>query len=432
MLPIREGNATEGNVAEYVPCNCGLSTYDWNYFDSLPEHHIISDANSLYAAYKAAKKGSAWKPQVQRFEWDALSEIRQIQEELEMLGEDGGYRTSPYTEFFVNERGKIRPITGLQMRDRVVRHSLCDNVLTQAVTPHLIYDNGASLKGKGVDFTRNRLVAHLETYFRKHGSNDGYIMILDYSKFYDNIPHKKAMQMIRKYANDEFAEELTEDIFKTFRVDVSYMSDLEYANAMAEKYDSVSYRMKNYPKFGEKFIDKSVSVGDQTSQIVAVSYPTPVDKLITVVKGYGLYARYMDDSYVIAETKEELLDLLEDIKEMCDRLGLYLNEKKTKIVRLSDTFRFLQNRYFLRENGYVVIRINQKTVTRMRRKLKKLSNKVKTGQVTREAVEEMFRSWIAARMDIMSKRQIQNMITLYQNSFGNDTDKWFKARGIIQ
>lgn len=126
------------------------------------------------------------------------------------------------------------------------------------------------------------------------------------------------------------------------------------------------------------------------------------------------------------------MDLLEDIKEMCDRLGLYLNEKKTKIVRLSDTFRFLQNRYFLRENGYVVIRINQKTVTRMRRKLKKLSNKVKTGQVTREAVEEMFRSWIAARMDIMSKRQIQNMITLYQNSFGNDTDKWFKARVIIQ
>lgn len=120
-------------------------------------------------------------------------------------------------------------------------------------------------------------------------------MILDYSKFYDNIPHKKAMQMIRKYANDEFAEELTEDIFKTFRVDVSYMSDSEYANAMAEKYDSVSYRMKNYPKFGEKFIDKSVSVGDQTSQIVAVSYPTPVDKLITVVKDMA----YMRDIWMI-------------------------------------------------------------------------------------------------------------------------------------
>lgn len=40
------------------------------------------------------------------------------------------YHSKPSSEFIINERGKVRPITGLQMSDRVIRHSLCDNVLS--------------------------------------------------------------------------------------------------------------------------------------------------------------------------------------------------------------------------------------------------------------------------------------------------------------
>lgn len=401
--------------------------YDWNYFDDMPVHHIISDANSLYMAYKAAKKGSSWKTQVQRFEWNCLSEIRMLQKELE----SNTYVTSRYTEFFVNERGKTRPITGLQMRDRVVRHSLNDNVLIPATVPHLIHDNGASLKGKGIDFTRKRLIAHLIRYYRKHGSNDGYILIMDYSKFYDNIQHKKAIQMFKNYIDDTFALDLTEQIFDTYKVDVSYLTDAEFERCLDVKFDSVKYRLSNYKKTGEKYMKKSVSVGDQTSQITAVSFPTAIDKFVTVVCGYGLYARYMDDSYIIAETKEELLQLIEKIKNLSNQLGIFLNEKKTQIVKLSRTFTFLQNKYYLAENGHVVIRINSKSITRMRRKLKKLKSKVEAGKLELSKIEELFKSWIAARIEIMSKIQLNHIVDLYQNLYGHGLDEWMKQRFII-
>ena len=38
---------------------------------------------------------------------------------------------------------------------------------------YLIYDNGASLKGKGINFTRKRLLKHLRSFYSKNKSNDG-------------------------------------------------------------------------------------------------------------------------------------------------------------------------------------------------------------------------------------------------------------------
>ena len=43
----------------------------------------IFDGNALYEAYKRAKKGSDWKPQVQKFEMNYLMELSKIQRDLE-------------------------------------------------------------------------------------------------------------------------------------------------------------------------------------------------------------------------------------------------------------------------------------------------------------------------------------------------------------
>ena len=114
--------------------------------------NIVYDLNSLYSAFLAAKKDSDWKPQVQKYEIDFLPNIVSTKDLLK----NREYHSKPSSEFIINERGKVRPITGLQMSDRVIRHSLCDNVLSPSLIDYLIYDNGASLKGKGIDFSRKR------------------------------------------------------------------------------------------------------------------------------------------------------------------------------------------------------------------------------------------------------------------------------------
>jgi len=407
--------------------------YEWGFFDSKEELHPLEDADNLYAAFLAARRGSQWKAQVQRFRWNAMTEIRKLQRELQAFrnGAEDGYRLSQYSRFTVHERGKTRAITALNVRDRTVKHALNDLYLIPHIRPNLIYDNGASLKDKGVSFTRNRLTAHLESFFRERGGNDGYIMTMDFSGYYDNIDHALAKQMITAWEPDEFARQLTFQAYDSFRVDVSYMSEEEYRRAQQEKFSMVEYRKETRLQTGEKFLCRSMSVGDQTSQITAIAYATPIDKLVTIVNGFRYYGRYMDDLYVIAGTKEELEEIRQKIEDMAKRLRLFLNPRKTKIQKVSGTFRFLQYRYRLTERGHVVIRINPKTVTRMRRKLKKLKGLIQSGGTTKEKAEELFRTWIANYREILSRKQRENIIKLYRQLFGGGTDEWMKTRGFI-
>ena len=406
--------------------------YGWNYFSDIPEFHPLADADNLYDGFLAARKGSHWKAQVQRFRWNALREVGRLQDELVKFqnNEPGAYELSEYSRFEVVERGKTRAITALGVRDRVVKHALNDLYLIPHIRPHLIYDNGASLKGKGVSFTRGRLVAHLEKFFKETGSNQGYIMTMDFSGYYDNIDHSIAMQMIRAYEPDELARRLTEQAYNSYRVDVSDLTYEQYVEAKNSKFSMVEYRKHPHRNAGYRFLNKSLSVGDQTSQITAIAFPTPIDKLVKVCNGIKYYARYMDDFYVIARTRQELESIRAQIEHMAERLKLFINTKKTKICRLDRTFTFMQYRYYLRENGHVVVRINKKTVTRMRRKLKKLKGRVIRGETREIKVAEMFRSWIANYGKVMSRQQRENLIQLYRNLFGKGLDEWMKLRCI--
>ena len=384
------------------------------------EKNIVFDLNSLYHAYLSAKKDSDWKPQVQKYEMDFLPNIVESKHDLKSRI----YRSKDSSEFIIKERGKTRPITGLQMSDRVIRHSLCDNVLTPTLLNYMIYDNGASLKRRGINFSRKRFEGHLHQYYRKHGNNDGYILLMDYSQFYDNIPHDTAYKLIASHIDDEISLWLLRCIFDNFKIDVSYMGDDEYARCMEIPFNSTEYRLE-VPKSahaGEKYMRKSVNIGDQCSQIIGIYYPTPIDNYIKIIKGQKYYGRYMDDSYVIHKSKKFLQKLAEEIIAIAKELGIILNQKKTRIVKLSDYYRFLQISYSLTETGKVIRKINPKRVVDMRRKLKKLSIKVKCGERTQEEVENMFKSWMGGHCHLMSKLQRDNLNLLYIDLFGGFID----------
>lgn len=384
----------------------------------------IADMNVLYDAFRAAMKSSAWKEEPQRFETDFLSQITKLQKELE----ERTYRTLPGTEFTLHERGKIRHIHGSRMRDRVVRHALCDNIIGPALQPYLIYNNGASQIGKGVDFSRRMFEQDLHNYWLKHRTNEGYVGFIDLSKFYDNIQHDKAKDAVCSKI-DDFSAWLLSGIIDTFQIDVSYMSDEEYEGCLERKFNSIEYFRTVTPemKTGKKFMAKSVDIGDQTSQNIGVYFPTPIDNYVTIVRGHRMYGRYMDDMYIIHNNKEVIEETIKGIYRKADELGLFINEKKTRICRLSNTFTYLQFKYFLTDNGRVVKRINPKSVTRERRKLKSYKRLLDKGCMSYDSIKQSYKSWMGRYAKYMSKKQIQNMKALYKSLFKEDP-RWKKDR----
>lgn len=379
------------DTASYENCGCQRELFD---------------GNLLYESFLRAKQGSDWKPQVQRFEMEYLIGLVDLQKELE----SGDYKFQPSVEFTLRERGKERRITGEQIRDRISKHALCDEILTPAVRKYLIYDNGASVKGRGIGFTRKRLLVHLRKYYQRHRSNEGYILLVDFSKYYDNIRHDRLMEQFRKYIADERALGFLQRIIDRSKVDVSYMSDEEYAVCMDVVFNSLEYQMVDKSLLtGKKYMHKRLNIGDQVAQVAGIVYPIPIDNYVKIVKGVKFYGRYMDDSYAIHESKEFLEELLQGIIAVAKDLGIAVNTRKTRICKLSSMWRFLQIQYSLAETGRVIQKINPKRLTAMRRKMKKLVRKL-----PEKDFDNLFKSWFQNHYRMMSKHQRANMGSLYE------------------
>lgn len=375
---------------------------------------IVSDANNLYKAYRASIKGSKWKETTQKFIMNFLRYIFSIQEELLNRTLQNG----PTEEFSLSERGRVRPITSIQIKDRIVRHALCDEVILPEVKKHIIYDNCASIKGRGISRQRFRFEVHLRKYYKLHG-NEGWILFGDFSKFYDNIIHEIAKrELLKLFDDDKFIGWLLTLIFDGFKIDVSYMTDEEYANCMESTFNKNEYRKIPKEKLtGEKWMVKSVNIGDQLSQIVGIYYPYRIDNYVKYVMSQKFYGRYMDDWYVMNPDKQVLLNILDGIRTIANELGIHINEKKTRIVKISSTYKFLQIRYTLTKDGKIIKRINPDRVTAMRRKLKKLAVKVRNNEIDYDGVENMFRGWMGSFYKLMSRQQRKNLIGLYEDLF---------------
>lgn len=330
----------------------------------------ITNANKIYQAYLNSVKTSNWKSTTQRFKFDYLSNIEEIQNELE----NHAYKTGTKTYFVINERGKTRNITGNNCKDKIVRHLICDEIMPK-VEKDLIYKNGASRKDKGVDFQRKQLKEDLHKYFRKYG-NKGYILLIDFSKYYDNINHAIAYSQLEKYLDDDTEKYIVKEILNS--------------------------------------MDRGLNIGDQLSQVIGVLYPKRIDDYMTIVKG-AMYGRYQDDIYVISNDKDLLKNYYKEIKKIANELEIIINDKKTTIQRIDKGFHFLQNYYYLTPSGRVVERINKKKLYRQRRKLKKLSIKVKNGERNVRDFINLYNCWLGTNHKVMSKKQLYNYRVLFIN-----------------
>lgn len=110
--------------------------------------------------------------------------------------------------------------------------------------------------------------------------------------------------------------------------------------------------------------------------------------------------------------------VLADIRRECAKLGIVVNEKKTRIVKLTRGFTFLKKRFNYGETGKVIVRPCRSAVTRERRKLKKLAAFVERGEMTRDQALQSYQSWRGSMMRLDARRTVANMDALFTRLFG--------------
>ena len=138
----------------------------------------VVDFGNLYQAYLKSKSGKGFSKSSQKFQVVALDGIHQIKRRLETKT----YQVSKYNEFTIYEP-KERVIKACSFIDKIVQHSLCDNVLIPRLSKEFIQTNCAGQIGKGTLFGLDCLKAHMYLTYCKYGY-DCWIVKADISKFF--------------------------------------------------------------------------------------------------------------------------------------------------------------------------------------------------------------------------------------------------------
>lgn len=331
--------------------------------------------DNLYTAFRKCCLGVGWKASTQRFKANALQNVNDIYRSLH----NGTYKSRGFYEFDIVERGKERHIKSVHISERVVQRCLCDNALVPMFSRSFIYDNGACMANKGIDFAVRRLTCHLQRYFRKHGT-DGYALVFDFSKYFDNIAH----------------EPLKATVSKTF----SDPRIVQLVNGFIDDFGKVG-----------------LGLGSQISQVSALMYPNKLDHYIKEELRIQAYGRYMDDGYLVHESKEHLQYCLQEIRRLCAELGIKLNEKKTQIVKLSRGLNFLKRRFILTETGKVIVKPARKGITKMRRKLRTFKRWLVAGKMKMEDIRTSYTSWKGHMKQCNAYRTILSTDALFDSLF---------------
>ncbi|WP_130811396.1 RNA-directed DNA polymerase [Olsenella sp. Marseille-P4559] len=336
----------------------------------------VADVDNLYRCARACSGGVCWKASVQRYMARCLPNVRRARDDL-LLGKD---IRRGFFEFDICERGKMRHITSVHFSERVIHKAINRYALVPAIIPTVTAGCSANIKGRGTEYALRRLKRQLARHYQKHG-REGYILLVDFSNYFGNIDHDAAKRFVDRCLDDERLKRLV------------------YAQIDAHG-------------------SRGLGLGSEPNQVLAVALPSPIDHMLLRTPCVLASGRYMDDTYCIALDKADLHAVMEDIRQECDKLGIVINEKKTRIVKLSRGFTYLKKRFEYGKNGKVIVRPCRAAVTRERRKLKKLAVFVERGEMTREQAVQSYQSWRSSMLKLDARRTVRSMDALFSQLFG--------------
>lgn len=310
----------------------------------------VIDFNNMYKAYRKAKCGKGYKKSAAKFNIMALDGVNSLIEQLK----DKSYKVSAYNEFKVYEP-KERIIKTTSFKDKVIQHSLCDNVILPKLQEIFIYDNCAGQKGKGTLFGLDRLSEQMKSFYSRYGKN-GYILKCDISKFFYNIPHKQLKDIVNYH--------------------FSYDSNICWlCNLFIDSTEGIG-----------------IPLGNQINQGFALLYLDGVDKLITGELGIEFYGRYMDDFYLIHQSKEYLKYCLEVITSFLETLQLTLNGK-TQIFPFKNGVSYLGFHTYITADGKVIRKLKNRNKRNAQRKYLKMAKLVVAGKLAIDKFNDSYNAW---------------------------------------
>ena len=312
---------------------------------------------SLMEAHKKSRKGKGYRKEIIEFNLKQEEYIMWLYESLK----NSTYKHGGYTQFYVTEP-KVRKIEKSRYIDRIVHRWLVDNFLEPAFVPQFINNSFACIKNRGM----HKACIYVQETMKhcKRIWDEYYILKMDVAKYFDNIDKEILLEIIKRKIKDEKLLWLIKEIL--------------YAQERT----------------------KGLEIGNYTSQMFANIYLNEIDQYIKHNLKIKYYCRYLDDSIVIVQTKQEVKEALEKIKEFLkENLKLELN-KKTQIFKSKQGVNFC---------GYNIneyrLKIRDKGKRNLKNKVKKLKQEIKQGKISSKEAKK----YLAGHLGYIKIANVKNL-----------------------
>ena len=230
----------------------------------------IYTMKNLELAHERARKDKRFYKEVKMVDADPEKYLSAIQDMLK----NKTYTVGPddYTMFLKNDKGKVREIYKLNyFPHRIIQHALLIQI-EDDLYKNYINNTFASIPTRGTHKASFALREDLE----KYPDETVYCLQLDVKKFYPNVDHEILKRQFRRKFKDDNLFWLTDMLIDS--------------------------------------MEKGIAIGSLFSQWAGNYNLSPFDHWMKEEKGVRFYYRYMDDIIILSDNKEELHELLKDIK----------------------------------------------------------------------------------------------------------------------
>lgn len=347
---------------------------------------------NLYKAYRKCYKNSNWKTSTQSHKMNIVVNVAKTRRDLLQ----GKFKSGKYYSFDIMERGKLRHVDSLSVPEKGVQKVVKEHVLVPLIQSCLIYDNGASIQGKGTNFARNRLKCNIQRFLRKH--KEGYILIVDFSNYFASIDHDTVKFELVNRIHDE----------RTLKLLFQFIDD---------------------------FGDQGLGLGSEVSQTLAILLPNKLDNMIKNDLRIKSYGRYMDDLYIIHHDLEYLHHCLEEIAKICETLKINLNPHKIKFHKLSRGFNYMKMKYKVLPSGKILSKVAPKSMKRMKHKLKAFNEWITDNNENKKFTKaDAFNSYMSFEgyiKTVSTYLSVESLKTFFQRMFGIHPNDKVRMKAVL-
>jgi len=227
--------------------------------------------------------------------------------ELSRKVQNGSYRPKPKREVLIPKgNGKTRPIAIACFEDKLVDY-VVGKILSTIYEPMFIRNSFGYRPNKSAEG------AIKACYYSLFKNKRNHVLEIDFSSFFNTIPHKKLMKIIKKKITDErfkrlLGRFLTSDI-------LHHEGDLLQSEIGTPQGSIMSPILAN------------IYLNEVLDQWFLENYASYSSVIV----------RYADDGVFFFKDENSCKDFKEELKTRVESFGLCLNEDKTKMIDLSKT-----------------------------------------------------------------------------------------------